>query len=276
MSRWNLARERYALATCAPRGDARFESRWTRVRGIRLHDRASLHSPPGVLPVVLVHGLAVSHRYLMPLAAQLASRYPVRAVDLPGFGLSGEPGRVLDVAELADWLAEWLTTARVAPAALLGNSFGCQVIVDLAVRHPTLVRCLVLVGPTMDPNARSAPRQVLRWLGNLRHEDLLQLPIFLRDVADAGPRRALRTFRIALRDPIEDKLPGVRAPTLVTRGSREPVVSPEWLAQAARLLPAGEAAVIPDAPHEANYTAAESLSARVVPFLERVSAHRAG
>jgi pimeloyl-ACP methyl ester carboxylesterase len=134
----------------------------------------------------------------MPLAAELAHRYPVRVVDLPGFGLSHEPGRVLELPELADWLADWLTVAGVAPAALLGNSFGCQVIVELAARYPGLVRCLVLVGPTMDATERSAARQVMRWLRDLRHEDLLQLPILLRDVADAGPRRALRTFRIAL------------------------------------------------------------------------------
>jgi pimeloyl-ACP methyl ester carboxylesterase len=42
----------------------------------------------------------------MPLAARLAEHDRVHVVDLPGFGLSGEPGRVLDVAEHADHLAE--------------------------------------------------------------------------------------------------------------------------------------------------------------------------
>lgn len=265
-------REKYLLATRAPRRDRDFESRWTRVRGIRLHDRASLTVRPGALPVVLVHGLAVSHRYLMPLAGQLAPRYPVRVVDLPGFGLSDDPGRVLDLPELTDWFAEWLSSVEVGPAAVLGNSFGCQVAVELAVRHPALVRCLVLVGPTMDPHARTAPRQVLRWLRDLRHEDLFQAPIILRDLADAGPRRAAQTFRIALRDPIEERLPAVRVPALVTRGGLEPVVPQPWAEQAARLLPHGELGVVEDGPHNATYTAAENLAALVTPFLDRVSA----
>ncbi|MFI7444904.1 alpha/beta fold hydrolase [Nonomuraea indica] len=276
MGNFRARREAFRLAMRAPQGDPDFESRWTTVRRIRLHDRASRKVPPGAMPVVLVHGLAVSHRYLMPLAAQLAPRYPVRAVDLPGFGLSDDPGRVLDVPELADRLAEWLTTSGAAPAALLGNSFGCQVAVDLAVRHPDLVRCLVLVGPTMDPHPRTALRQLLRWLRDLRHEDPFQAPIILRDLADAGPRRALRTFRIALDDPIERKLPAVRVPTLVTRGSLEPVVPQRWAEQATRLLPRGELAVVPGSPHDANYTAAERLAALVVPFLDRVSAQPAG
>ncbi|MEV4456576.1 alpha/beta fold hydrolase [Microbispora sp. NPDC049633] len=107
--------------------------------------------------MVLVHGLAVSHRYMMPLAVRLAARHPVRVVDLPGFGLSGKPARTLDLPEMADRLAEWLETADAAPAVLLGNSFGCQVAVEVAVRHPTLARGLVLAGPITDAHARSAP-----------------------------------------------------------------------------------------------------------------------
>jgi pimeloyl-ACP methyl ester carboxylesterase len=64
------------------------------VRGVDTHDRASLDSPDATPPLVLVHGLAVSHRYLMPLAATLAGHHPVHVIDLPGFGLSGDPARV--------------------------------------------------------------------------------------------------------------------------------------------------------------------------------------
>ena len=276
VGRFGAMRDRYALATRAPRLDLRFESRWTTVGGIRLHDRASRHHRPDAMRVVLVHGLAVSHRYLMPLAARLAARHPVRAVDLPGFGLSDEPGWAMDVPELADALAEWLSVTGTAPAAVLGNSFGCQVAVDLAARHPELVRCLVLVGPTMDRHARSAARQVLRWLRDLRHEDPMQLPIIVRDVVDAGPARAVRTFRHALRDPIEEKLPAVTVPALVTRGDREPVVSQRWVDEVARLLPRGRMAVVPASPHNANYTAADRLADLVLPFLDSVSTRSAG
>ena len=113
--------------------------------------------PSGALPLVLVHGLAVSHRYLMPLAAELAGHHPVHVVDLSGFGLSGDPGRVLGVAEHADHLAAWLEAGGLPPVAMLGNSFGCQIAVELAVRHPDRVAGLVLVGPTMDSSARTAP-----------------------------------------------------------------------------------------------------------------------
>jgi pimeloyl-ACP methyl ester carboxylesterase len=232
------------------------------------HDRASLASPNATLPLVLVHGLAVSHRYLMPLAARLAGHHPVHVIDLPGFGLSGDPGGVLDVAQHADHLAAWLEATGLPPVVVLGNSFGCQVAVDLAVRHPDRVCGLVLIGPTMDPSARTASRQILRWLRDTAREDPLQLPILLRDVRDAGPHRVAGTLAHALRDPIERKLPLIRLPVLVTRGSREPIVPMAWAQAATRLLPLGELAIVPG-PHNANYGAADHLAELVLAFLHR-------
>jgi len=270
---WKRMRERHRLASGAPEPDERFESRWTSVDGIRMHCRASRTDPPGP-PVVLVHGMAVSHRYLMPLAALLADHHPVRVVDLPGFGLSEDPGRIEDVGALADRLVAWLRATGTAPAAVLGNSFGCQVAVDLAVRHPDLVRSLVLVGPTMDPDAPTMPRQTLRWLRGLPHEDPSQLPVILRDFCKAGPVRAWRTFRIALDDHVERKLPKVAVPTLVTRGAKEAVAPQRWVREAVRLLPQGEMAVVPDSPHDATYSTPKELAALVLPFLERNAAGR--
>jgi pimeloyl-ACP methyl ester carboxylesterase len=267
------ALDRYRLATSAPRAAWGFQSRWRTVRGIATHDRCSVSAPNGTTPVILLHGLAVSHRYLMPLAVRLADRHAVHVVDLPGFGLSGDPGRVLDVAEHADHLADWLEAADLSPVAVLGNSFGCQVAVELTVRHPDRVRGLVLIGPTIDPAARTASRQILRWLGDTAREDPLQLPILVRDLRDAGLHRVVGTLVHALRDPIEDKLPLVRVPVLVTRGSREPIVPMAWAAAATRLLPLGELAVVPG-PHNANYGAADHLGALVLAFLHRrVQAH---
>jgi pimeloyl-ACP methyl ester carboxylesterase len=265
--RLRAALDRYRLATSAPRTAWGFQSRWRTVRGVDIHDRASLGSVNDP-PLVLVHGLAVSHRYMMPLAARLAAHHPVHVVDLAGFGLSGDPGRVLDVSEHADHLATWLEATGLPALTVLGNSFGCQVAVDLAVRHPDRVGGLVLVGPTMDPSARTASRQILRWLRDTVREDPLQLPILVRDVRDAGPHRVAGTLAHALRDPIERKLQLVRVPALVTRGSREPIVPMAWAQTATRLLPRGELEVVPG-PHNANYGAADHLAELVLAFLDR-------
>lgn len=106
------------------------ESRWTRVGGLPIHARVSaaplsrgplLRGPP----VVLVHGLVISSLYMVPTARRLAPFYRVFAPDLPGFGKSGKPARVLSVPELADALVAWLDAAGLGRAAFVGNSLGC-------------------------------------------------------------------------------------------------------------------------------------------------------
>ena len=44
----------------------------------------------GLLPIVLVHGLSVSSRYMVPVARRLAPHRDVYAPDLPGFAAGGQ------------------------------------------------------------------------------------------------------------------------------------------------------------------------------------------
>ena len=144
---------------------------------------------------------------------------------------------------------------------------------ELAVRHPDHVGGLVLVGPTMDPAARTASRQILRWLSDTVREDPLQLPILLRDIHDAGPRRVVGTLGHALRDPIEDKLPQVKVPVLVTRGSRrDPVfrTKPQLaveLVHAARAAGIRFRAVVADCFYGDNPGFTHALGTAKVPFV---------
>jgi pimeloyl-ACP methyl ester carboxylesterase len=101
--------------------------------------------------VVLVPGLVVSSYYMVPTLKRLAAYHPVYAPDLPGFGESEKPRRVLDVTGLCDSLAAWMREIGLERAALVGNSFGYQIIGDLAVRHPNRFERAVLQGPAMDP-----------------------------------------------------------------------------------------------------------------------------
>jgi pimeloyl-ACP methyl ester carboxylesterase len=71
----------------------------------------------------------------------------------------------------------------------------------------------------------------------------------LADYRDAGPRRVWATYRLALRDRIEDKLPRIVVPALVLRGARDLIVPQRWAETVAGLLPAGELVVTPSGAH---------------------------
>ena len=245
---------------------AELESRWATVNGLRVHARVA-SGGSGRPALVFVHGLGVSGRYMVPTAARLASEFPVYVPDLPGFGRSARPAHVLTVAELAGVLGEWIDEAALERPTLVGNSLGCQVAVELAVRRLERVRAAVLAGPTVDGHARSAPRQVLRLLIDSLREPPSLVPLIARDYLSAGVLRTALTAREALRDRIELKLPRLSRPTLVVRGSRDALVSARWAKEVTRLLPDGRLIVIPGAAHAVSYNAPEALAQAITSFL---------
>lgn len=245
-------------------------SRWDVVGEHVIHSRVSLPRPVHAGPVlVLVHGLVISSLYMVPTARRLASLYPVLAPDLPGFGRSSKPAAALPIPQLAEALAAWLHTVGLESAVLVGNSLGCQIIADLATRHAGAIHAAVLAGPTMDRHARTAPRQIGRWLLDWTLERPSLAAAHARDYYQAGLRRAWATFRHALRDPIEQKLPALTAPTLVVRGGRDPIVPQAWAEEVTALLPNGTLRVLPRAPHVVNYTTPDRFARCVADFLSR-------
>ncbi|MEU4645414.1 alpha/beta hydrolase [Micromonospora sp. NPDC023814] len=259
------------LALAAPRPAAGLTSEWRLVDGIRTHTRRTAGPGTGTTPVVLVHGLAVSHRYLTPLALALADTHPVYAPDLPGFGLTERPATAYDVARHANHLAAWLAAYRMPPVCLVGHSFGAEVVAALAARQPDVVRAVVLAGPTSDPAARSRRGQFGRWLVDTLREAPLQAPILLRDVVDARPWRVHATLAHSVRNGVEADLVGITAPTLVVAGSRDPVVPASWRSQVGRLVPHARTLTVPGAAHNVATTApaqvADAIRALLTPSL---------
>jgi 2-hydroxy-6-oxonona-2,4-dienedioate hydrolase len=234
----------------------------------RMHSRVADGAPSESPAVVLVHGLGVSSRYMIPTIRALARDHRVYAPDLPGYGRSPGPRDALDIIQLAEALNAWLEAAGLtAPHLLLGNSMGCQILVELAVRYPARVRRLVLVGPTMDPDARSAWRQLGRLMIDTPREAPSQPFIVAYDYALFGFRRLRQTFSHAIADRVEDKLPRVSVPTLVIRGERDPIAPQRWIDEFTARLPLGRMAVVRGAAHTVNYMAADALADLVRSFL---------
>lgn len=242
-------------------------STWTEVDGVRMHARLLDVAPPGAPEVVLLHGLGVSSRYLLPLARELGPHFRVHAPDLPGFGYSTGPARALDVPGLAGALLAWLDAAGVARPALVANSMGCQVAVEAARRAPAVFDRLVLIGPTFDPRHRNPIGQIGRWLLTGLSERPGLTAVLARDYLACGPRRLLGTALHARRNRIEDALPDVPVPVLVARGSRDASVPQRWAREVADTVPDGSLAVVPGAAHALNYSAPGPLAAAIGPFL---------
>ena len=245
------------------RRGATVERRWTQVDGVRLHSREA-----GVgAPVVLVHGLAVSSRYFVPAMRRLAEFHRAIAVDLPGFGRSEGDAVTPSVEQLSAWLARWLRVRGLTDAPLIGNSAGCQHIVDCAARFDDITGPLVLVGPTVDPRLRTPFRTLVRWVQTSLSQDLVQAPLMVVDVRDAGIRRIRRGFSALLEDPIESKLAGISQRVLVIRGQKDRLVQQRWVDEIATDLPDARVVVFNGARHLVHLTQPARFVREVRAFL---------
>lgn len=196
----------------------------------------------GEPPVVLVHGIGVSGRYFEPLARALAADGPVLVPDLPGFGASPRGPEPLEVAEHARVLAELVRAEGLDRPVLVGHSMGAQVVTETAVQEPGLARGIVLIGPVVEPGARSALRQGWRLARDARHETARANLLMLTDWFRTGPRWYFATVPHMLAYPLEERLPLVREPVLVVRGRKDPVAPPAYVRRLASLAPRGAAA----------------------------------
>jgi pimeloyl-ACP methyl ester carboxylesterase len=204
---------------------------------------------------------------MLPTLVRLAADFNVWAPELPGFGKSDKPAHVLDIHELADILAAWVREMDIPSAVVLGNSMGCQVIIDLALHYPTLVEAAVLIGPTVDVNGHTMIQQMWRGMRDLVHEPRSRWSLLARDYLRTGTRRLYRTFRFALQDDVLSKCPSITVPTLIIRGEYDTICPTRWVEQIASAIPNSSTAEIPRGTHAANYSASNELARLVREFV---------
>lgn len=108
---------------------------------------------------MLLHGQPGTGASWEPVARLLDSEFRVLAPDRPGYGST--PGPALGLAANADVVAEFIRERGAAPATVVAHSWSGGVAVLLAVRHPDLVRSMVLVGAACTPDSVNA---LDRWL----------------------------------------------------------------------------------------------------------------
>ena len=98
-------------------------------------------------PVVLLHGVADSHRTWRRTAPWLSRKFRVLMPDLPGHGWSGRP----DASYTLDWyartIANWMDAVGVAKAHVCGHSFGGGIAQWMLLDNRSRVDRLALVAP---------------------------------------------------------------------------------------------------------------------------------
>jgi pimeloyl-ACP methyl ester carboxylesterase len=129
--------------------------------GVLLSGEQSGQGPP----VVLLHGLSATRRYVVMGSRTLErSGHRVIAYDARGHGRSSPaPARAYGYEHLSGDLEAVLDAAAVERAVLAGASMGGQTAARFALEHPERVAGLVIITPAYDPAEPIATEGLARW-----------------------------------------------------------------------------------------------------------------
>jgi len=118
------------------------------------------------IPVVLLHGLTATRRYVVMGSRSLErSGYRVVAYDARGHGRSSPaPTReAYQYEDLGKDLVAVLDELGIDRAVLAGASMGAHTALWLALRSPDRVAGLVVITPGYDPDTNDDPARLARW-----------------------------------------------------------------------------------------------------------------
>ena len=125
--------------------DATQSSRYASVNGLELY--YELHGPDDApaTPLVLLHGGVGGIAMFGPNLPVLAAQRRVIAVELQGHGRTADIDRPLRYELMADDVAALVEQLRIPTVDIMGYSLGGGVAVQTAIRHPGIVRRLVII-----------------------------------------------------------------------------------------------------------------------------------
>jgi pimeloyl-ACP methyl ester carboxylesterase len=234
--------------------------------------------------MVLLHGGFGSTGMFEPILPPLAFNRQVITVDLQGHGRTADIDRPLSFESMADDIAALIKRLELKQADVAGYSLGGGTALQTAIRHPDVVRKLVLV---------STPYKKDGWYPEMREgmasmsaEGMTQTPLYPAYVAIAPkpedwPRFVTKVAQL-LRQSY-DWTAGVSAlkmPTMIVAGDADGL-PPAHAVQFFELLGGGKRdggwdgsgmsnarlAILPGTTHY-NIVASSALAAAIIPFLD--------
>jgi 3-oxoadipate enol-lactonase len=223
----------------------------------------------------------------------LADRYRLTAFDNRGAGRTAITEETLTVEQLADDAARLLGALGIGRAHVAGFSGGSIIAQELALRHPELVRSLVLQStwPGMDDylrswalfvrwlvNAAPGEREFLEWfflfIYTPRAHNDGTVGQFIEEVLafphKQPPENVQRHLDAFLDHDTTGRLPQITVPTYVLAGGLDPTARPELGRAVADLIPGARFQVLEGESHQPFQEIPDRWNALVADFWDKV------
>jgi len=223
-------------------------------------------------PLVLLHGgVCTIEVCLGKIRAPLAKSWKTIAIEQQGHGRTADIDRPLSIEQLAEDTAALLRQLKIRNADFLGYSMGGAIALQIALKHPDLVRKVIVIGTAYN-NDGLIPGLVENFK-TMKPEDI---PQQFRDAyAKTAPDpkqwptlvAKIKNMLPATKGLRPEEVKSINAPTLVMIGDAD-IVRPEHAVEMFRLLPHGQLAVLPASTHFAPMERAGWVSSMTRAFLQ--------
>jgi pimeloyl-ACP methyl ester carboxylesterase len=226
---------------------------------VRHADRGATRAE-GDLPVLVLHGWGAHLEAIEPIVAALEGETRVVALDLPGFGRSDAPPEPWDADDYMRFVLRFLDELRIERAHVVGHSHGGRVAICMAAEHPERVGRLLLVDAAGVPpkrgvryRAKVGVAKAGKVAGRMgapgqKVQERLRARVASSDYLDASEEMRA-TFRLVIGQDVTERLPRIRATTLLVWGDRDDD-TPLWMAERMEeLIPDAGLAVFEGAGH---------------------------
>jgi pimeloyl-ACP methyl ester carboxylesterase len=234
--------------------------------------------------LVLLHGafsaIGTSFGALLP---ELAKTRQVIAFEQQAHGRTADIDRPLTIEQMADDTAAALQQLGIEQADIFGYSMGAAVALHLAIRHPDVVRKLVLASITY--NKSGFHPGLMEGMENMKPEHMAGSPWheeYIQIAPNPGDFATLFAKKTQMDRETQDlpaeAIAAIRAPTLIIVGDSD-IIRPEHAVEMFRLLGGGVAgdlaglpnsqlAILPGTTHVTLVHRAELLLSIIPPFLD--------
>ena len=228
-------------------------------------------------PLLLLMGITARGTVWQKHAEHWAREFRCILPDNRGVGLSDKPAGAYSTEQMADDFAGLLAALGIESARVVGCSMGSTVAQQLALRHPHMVRSMVLMctWARCDRYARDVFRHMTDSKSRLRPEEFatyIQLLIFAKPYwdQDAGFAELQEGRAGAATDPMPQPVHGFegQAAACVAHNTLDQLFTPVWMAEeVASRIPHCDLHLYDGAGHAFHWERTEDFNPRVREWL---------